>query len=159
VPCWLVHAANLEPRDEVYFTTATFDFEWLDTSARRFEVAYDEQGKRFGRLTRPYLLDDLATIQRLWQQIGGKDGLTNNQIYALRDLVEAKRSEWEGGEAFEQLCQSAVLNAEWGDRTQIELDLVKNAVISGLFTDIVELYMGIMKKKPARSAANHKEKK
>jgi hypothetical protein len=123
--CWLVHMADLEEGDQVYFTPATFDFEWLDTTARRFEIAYNDYGKRRGRLARPYLLDELQILNGAWKAIGGENGLSNNQIYALRDLIEAKREIWlenqvqdsnkqpDSEATFHQLCRDAVLNAEW----------------------------------------------
>jgi len=157
VECWLVHAHELQQGDGVYFTPATFDFEWLDNSAQRFTIAYDPQtGQRranpaWPNPTRPYLLDDLATMQRVWQIISDKDGLTNSQIYALRDLVEAKREEWGTGETFDQLCRDAVVNAQWENRQAIDLNLIAAAAQSGLLTDIIQLYMGIMKAKPHRA--------
>jgi hypothetical protein len=149
--CWLIHAAQLQPDDQVYFTPARFDFEWLDSSGRRFEIAYDEAGQRLTRPTRPYLLDDLATIQELWKMISSKDGLTSSQIYALRDLVEAKRERWGASDAFHQLCHDAVRNAQWKNRTIIDLNLITTAAISGLLADVIELYMGIMKEQPHRT--------
>jgi hypothetical protein len=151
VECWLVHANELQQGDEVYFTPATFDFAWLDTSGHRFEIAYDEQGQRLNHPIRPYLLDDLATIQQLWAVISGKDGLTSSQIYALRDLVEAKRDTWTDDGIFRQLCRDAVRNAQWKKRQASDLDLITTAAQSGLLTDIIQLYMGIMKAKPQRT--------
>jgi hypothetical protein len=123
--CWLVHMADLEEGDQVYFIPATFDFEWLDTTARRFEIAYNDDGRRCGRLARPYLLDELQMLNGAWKVIGGENGLSNNQIYALRDLIEAKREIWlenqvqdsnkqpDSEVTFHQLCRDAILNAEW----------------------------------------------
>jgi CRISPR-associated Csx11 family protein len=119
--CWLVHVADLEAQNQVYFTPATLDFEWLDTTGRRFEIAYDDQGQRRGRLSRPYLLDELKTLKDAWQIISDRGGgLTNNQIYALRDLIESKRAEWyaiptdsRSDKTFHQFCREAILNAEW----------------------------------------------
>jgi hypothetical protein len=159
-PCWLIHATDLKAGDQVYFTPATFDFEWLDSSAQRFTIAYDPQtGQRranpaWPNPTRPYLLDELATIQQVWNLIAGKDGLTSSQLYALRDLVEAKREEWSAGETFDQLCRDAVRNAQWKNRQAIDLNLITAAAQSGLLTDIIQLYMGIMKAKPQRAEEN-----
>jgi hypothetical protein len=158
--CWLVHAGDLKAGDQVYFTPATLDFEWLDTAARRFAIAYDEQsGRRRGRLTRPYLLDDLSTLTAAWECIGGQEGLTSSQIYALRDLVEAKREAWFDrpaqsltSEPFRQLCCDAVVNAEWKKPPSNEQnEKVVSWLVSGLFADMVELFMSIMKAKPQRN--------
>lgn len=156
--CWLVHAGELKAGDQVYFTPATLDFEWLDTAARRFEIAYDtETGKRLGRLTRPHLLDDLDSIQQAWCFI--KEGLTSSQIYTLRDLVEAKREAWfdRSTQSLTQLCRDAVANAEWKKPLSNEQkEQVARWLVSGLFADVVELYMGIMKAKPQRDEEREK---
>lgn len=127
---WLVHPADLVEGDEVYFTSATFDFEWLDTTGRRFEIAYDGNGKRHGRISRPYLLDELQTLNEIWHTLSYH--LTTTQIYALCDLVERKREEWKPTEAdmktpqrnvqgpgiepggmYWQFCRDAITNAGW----------------------------------------------
>lgn len=148
--CWLIHAGELQAGDQVYFTPATFDFEWLDSAGQRFAIAYDAQGRRQDSHTRPYLLDDLGTIEQVWNLISGKDGLSSSQIYALRDLIEAKRETWQTGETFTQLCNDAVDNAQWKKREAIDLCLITDAAVSGLLTDVIQLYMGILKTKPQR---------
>lgn len=154
--CWLIHAGQLEAGDKVYFTPATFDFQWLDSSSRRFEIAYDAQtGQRRNHPIRPYLLDDLATMQQVWSLIVGKNGLASSQIYALRDLVEAKREAWGAGETFSQLCCDAVRNAQWKNRQEVDFNLLIQAARSGLLTDVIQLYMGIMKEKPKWEEENH----
>jgi hypothetical protein len=150
--CWLVHAAELRQGDQVYFTPATFDFEWLDASARRFEIAYNDQGERYGRLARPYLLDDLESLQQAWHLMAGADGLASGQIYALRDTIEARRETWRTSphnETFRQLCRDAICNAEWRKRPAItSLEKLTHWAVTGLLADTVELYMGVMKQKP-----------
>lgn len=157
--CWLVHADELKKGDKIYFTPSTFDFEWLDTSARRFEIAYDETGKRLGRLTRPYLLDELDEIRRAWALISGEKGLSKSQIYALRDSVEARRESWNASsqdekETFQRFCREAILNAAWKktpSRENIESFVAWTA--NGLLADVIELYMGVMKEKTKQDKA------
>ncbi|MBX6773178.1 MAG: CRISPR-associated protein Csx11 [Chloroflexi bacterium] len=120
-PCWLVHAGELRQGDTIYFTPATFDFEWLDTTSRRFEIAYDAAGRRLAveRHRRPYLLDDLGVIQRVGRTLS--ESLSQTQRHALRDIVEQKRQIWqpdqsdcERGGFFWQFCRDAIANAQWG---------------------------------------------
>jgi hypothetical protein len=161
--CWLVHAAELQPGDQVYFTPATVDFQWLDSAGQRFAIAYDDQGRRRNHPSRPYLLDDLATMQVLWELLASQNGLTSSQIYALRDLIEIKRESWqptveqcqqEG--MFWQFCRNAVANADWkAEPTQEQMDQLAGWAISGLFADVIHLYMGIMKQKPRQEEQNH----
>ena len=74
-----------------------------------------------------------------------------DQIYALRDLVDAKRDNWVADVTFAQLCRDAVRNAQWKNRKPENLELITNAASSGLLTDVIELYMGINKAKPQRT--------
>lgn len=166
--CWLIHAAELQEGNDVYFTPATLDFQWLDSTARRFEIAYDDNGRRRNRSVRPYLLDDLSVMQKGWELIGGSDGLSNNQIYALRDLIETKRESWQPTAehwkedcqppkgVFWQFCHDAVVTAKWKKRPKPEqIDELTNWAVSGLLTDTIQLHMGIMKQKPRREDKNN----
>lgn len=172
--CWLVHAAELSKGDHIYFTPATFDFQWMDSAGARFEIAYDNHGRRRNHPTRPYLLDELETLKQTWELISGPGGLTSSQIYALRDLVEARRESWQPTATaadwqracqppvydqdgavsqkagmFWQFCHNAVVNANWKKKpTREERKQLTDRVVSGLLNDVIHLYMGIMKEKP-----------
>jgi hypothetical protein len=89
-PCWLVHAADLKEGDWIYFTPSTFDFEFLDTSARRFEVYYDENGRR-PRQTRPFYLEDLDRFDILWKIL---KTLETSQRHQVIHTIEATRENW-----------------------------------------------------------------
>lgn len=126
---WLVHAGELKKDDVVYFTPATLDFQWLDSAGRRFDISYDEGGRRRGLFRRPYLLDELGELEHIWETL--KHHLSKNQIYALRDLIEAKRAEWQemtpvvtefdlkeqltqrSDDVFWRFCYDVLANAEW----------------------------------------------
>lgn len=154
--CWLVHAGELKAGDMVYFAPATFDFEYLDTTARRFEVSYKD-GRRRGadKAQRPYLLDDLAHIADVWKTLD--EGLSTSQIKGLETLIESKRRDWEkpkGAQAlalpdddpFRQLCCDALANAEWRDeRWKESKDLLVCAAVSGMLADALELHLAIAK--------------
>lgn len=152
--CWLVHACELKAGDQVYFTSATFDFEWMDISARRFEIAYDAQGQRYDRLTRPYLLDELDDLQKAWSLIAGSDGLTTSQIHALGETIEPRREAWQASaqeETFRQLCRDAICNAAWRKKPSlVDIEKLTGWASNGLLADTMELYMEIMKFKPKR---------
>ncbi len=156
--CWLVHAGELKEGDKVYFTPATFDFEWLDVSARRFEIAYEkENGQRKERLTRPYLLDELTELDEIWEALSTH--LTKNQIYAIRDTIEDRRKEWQPDEndlkendgMFWQFCRDVLLNANWKNepwpKNERDKWLNKWATYAarGWLTDVVELHFHIIK--------------
>lgn len=157
---WLVHAADLNGGDIVYFTPATLDFQWLDSAGRRFEIAYNKQGQRRGLLRRPYLLDELETLNEIWQTLSNH--LSKNQIYIMRDLIEAKRQEWQiddqrpvDDNVFKEFCREALVNAEWkngdlpwkaeGKDREAWLGKWADYAACGWISDVIELNLQIMK--------------
>ncbi len=169
-PTWLVHAKDLRCRDVgengnvksgdvIYFTPATLDFQWLDTSGRRFEIAYDDKGSRLGVPRRPYLPNEFETLRKIWETLSSH--LTPTQIHAFRNMIEAKREEWgvseesrDESETFRQFCRDAIANIEWkkcngkypwekdGDISkQGWLDIWKDYAVRGWLNDAIELYI------------------
>ncbi|MBP6472228.1 MAG: CRISPR-associated protein Csx11 [Chloroflexi bacterium] len=146
--CWLILASQLQAGDQIYFTPATLDFQWLDSTARRFEIAYDKNGRRCDHLTRPYLLDQLDEIEEAW---GMLQSLSKNQLYALRDVIEQKRAAWFidpqdslTNETFTQFCADVVRNTKW--KTTVDLKKLTNWAITGLLANTIQLHVSIMKK-------------
>ncbi|MCW5853323.1 MAG: hypothetical protein KIT87_24865, partial [Anaerolineae bacterium] len=159
-PTWLVHVGDLKQDDEVYFTPATLDIQWLDAAARRFEVAYDDAGRRLTLPRRPYLLDDLPRFQALADALGA--GLpAASQRHALRDAIEGKRAAWQpqgeelqGGGAFWQFCRDALATADWHG-TPPNLDDWADHAARGTLTDILELYERLdLFKQPGAAASS-----
>ena len=155
-PGWLVHVKELKEGDVVYFTPATLDFIWLDTSARRFGIAYDEQGRRRGLPRRPYLLDDLEVLETIWETLS--TCLTTTQVHALNMLIEGKREAWQPGPgdgAFRHFCRDALSNAEWrqapwGDDRESWLDAWSDYAVRGWIADALELHHHVMKQSAER---------
>ena len=120
-----------------------FDFEFLDSAARRFEVSYDG-GKRRGDThpARPYYLEELNSFQELWIVLS--HGLTTTQIHNLVGLIETKRQEWrpeKDNVAFEHLVRDILNTAEWKPRPgKADFDRLVQAAVSGQLADIVEFY-------------------
>jgi len=131
---WLVHAGELQPGDRVYFTPATFDFIWLDHGGRRFEIAYDNQGKRCGTLHRPYLLDELPNLKQCWDTL--HQGLSARQIHQIQSLIEGRREQWFLEDAnsslsdltFRRFCEATLHNAEWKKKPSPSEDSVAYVV-------------------------------
>jgi len=130
-----------------------FDFEFLDTSGRRFDIYYDEHGRR-PRNTRPFYLTDIQRIADLWQYIRS---LSKSQIYQVIELIETKRTEWrvapgtkdERTEVFRKFVQSTLAGAEWPTthswHTISEQETLVQAGVDGVLTDVAELYISILK--------------
>jgi hypothetical protein len=147
-----VHVCDLQVGDEVCLMPSRFDFEFLDTAARRFEISYDKS-KRRGTMksARPCYLEQLDEIESLWCILS--EGLATTQIKNLEGIIEAKRTEWAGQneEVFKQMVRDALTNANWrpgkrpaGDK----FDKLHQAAVNGQLADVVELFMDILKSKP-----------
>ncbi len=144
--CW-AHVCELQKDDFVRFTPSTFDFEYLDTTARRFEVAYQHGQRRDpAKRQRPYLLEELDGLNAAWE---AARRLSKSQIYALDALIERKRQEWgkpiglealrlPADDPFRQLVRDAL------HETGLSLDL-ESAALRGWLRDALELHLEILK--------------
>ena len=147
----------------VFIRPSHFDFEFLDTTARRFEIHYDESGRR-PRHTRPFLLDDLDRLEGLWDRFGQ---LRLAQINQIVGTIEAAREMWnagpvwqkEGNPVFWQFVADTLAGANWPKNDNKNRDLrwhrwpkadrqeLIAAATSGELTDLVELHLQILKEK------------
>ncbi|NJR55385.1 MAG: hypothetical protein HC768_12940 [Acaryochloris sp. CRU_2_0] len=83
------------PRDrgaKIWVRPSHFDFEFLDSTARRFEIYYDENGRR-PRRTRPFYLQDLDRFDTLWTIL---QNLETSQRHQVIYAIEATREMWYG---------------------------------------------------------------
>ncbi len=141
----------------VFIRPPRFDFEFLDTTARRFEIRYDEDGRR-PRRTRPFLLNDLKRLKEIWDEMCRH--LEKSQRYQVIATIEATRETWfgadQGGKSwsdgvFRQFVADTLAGAAWpkGHKWyQIEESLRKqleDAGVTGELADLAELHMQILK--------------
>lgn len=148
---WLVHAKELKKLENVNIEPSKFDFEFMDSVSRRFEVIYDKGGKRRDplRSQRPYLLEELDDFEISWKLLS--EGLARNQIKNLVCLIETKREEWipeVGDEFFNKFVHDVLHNANWKNGTPSEIGKLEQEATSGKLRDVVELYMDILKSRP-----------
>ncbi|MBI4673597.1 MAG: CRISPR-associated protein Csx11 [Chloroflexi bacterium] len=164
-----VHVSDLKENDVVSFTPSIFDFEFLDTTARRFEVSYEGGQRRSAdKRQRPYLLEEVEQIERVWELLKPPT-LSTTQIKALDALIQAKRAEWlkqlnadestEARKTFRQFCCDALATAGWrgkpwhkfsdGDR-----QLLERAAVRGMLSDALELHVTIGKEPDALAVSN-----
>jgi len=144
--------AQLNRGSEVLYQPSRFDFTHLETTGHRYRLGYSRERRRLDpdRPTRPLLLGDITRLSEIWETL--KAGLHPTQINQLFSDLERKREGWGleypvRDEVFRRLVESAVDSAEWesgapgGEKRE---DLLE-AVTSGLFRDVIELYMKILK--------------
>jgi len=171
---WLVHVSELEKNDEIVIKPSRFDFEFLDSSTRRYEISYSEKNgsvkRRIkgensnynkkdsewkllceGKANRPYYLEQINEIFKLNEIL--EKHLSKSQIYQIIESIENKRNEWGKiesqkniKEAFKNFVKITIKNAEWKCRPDIkDLDKIISAGINGLLKDTVEIYFKILK--------------
>ncbi len=144
-----VHVCDLQQGDSVKFTSSRLDFEFLDSAARRFEISYKDGKRRDNKkCNRPYYLEELADFEKLWNIL--KNRLARTQIKGMLGLIETKREEWKAepdNETFKDFVHNVIHNANWKNGKPIEIGEIENAAVSGKLSDIVELYMDILKDK------------
>ena len=149
---WLVHVSELKEGDKVQVIPSHFDFEYLSSASQRFEISYNE-GKRRSkdRKHRPYHLDDLDEIERVWVILSTR--LSNSQIKKLNTLVEEKRRDWtdslgEKDETFKSYVENIVDNLRWKQSlTKDEKDTIIDFCAGGKLADVLEIHMSILKDK------------
>lgn len=150
---WLVHASDIKDGDILRILPSTFDFEFLDSSSRRFEVYYDDEGKRQDKtkLLRPYFLEELDEFENIWRIINPKN-LNTSQLKKIMYLLETKRDEWpvedkENIPIFRNYASDVLKNAKWKQEKpeKENFDKIVNAAVTGKLKDIIELYMSILK--------------
>ncbi len=161
------HVSDLKVRDpkmppnkgwKVWVRPSRFDFEFLDATGRRFEIYYDERGRR-PRRTRPFYLEDLDRLDELWKLM---KRLALSQRHQIIRAIEATREDWYGAEqsnqaeddnVFRQFVTDTLAGAEWpksqpwGGISREWRDKLVQAGASGELADLVELHMEILKER------------
>lgn len=167
-----VHVCDLRQDDEVAFTPSTFDFEFLDSASRRFEVYYDENGRR-PRRTRPFYLQDVERLENLWEEHFSL--FKRSQFSQMLQTIEAARERWNipvgdkalQNEVFCQFVEDTLANAKIlslraersspppgaeiasppaAARNDIPTQLIE-AAVRGELADWAEIHLEILKEK------------
>lgn len=151
-----IHAGDVQAGDQIQFAPSTFDFEFLDTTARRFDICYNPDGRRKMRFSRPFYLEDLDRLSELWRYL---QQLLPSQRHQVVSTIETTRELWYGADGYEaslhdpvfhQFVADTLAGAEWrGDAWQHPdaRDKLIQAGVRGELADLIELYMEIMKER------------
>ena len=152
---WLVHVSELRKGNTVFVTPSRFDFEYLDASARRFEISYRADGRRRDGGPRPYYLEEITDIERIWELL--RTRLATSQIKAIEGLFETSRQAWreEGSATFHGFAHDVLANAGWQEGRPPGLDALCDETVNGRLCDVIELYMDILKQRPKSEEATH----
>jgi len=156
----LLHVTDLQKGDRIDYAPSYFDFQFLETSTRRFEIKLDKDiNKRkhdiLGEKSpRPYYLENLDNFTKLWEILNDKNyKITSSQINNLNALLTSKIHDWCIGNSklnmpeFEDLVEDSIVNILRINKEDYNFKFIKDAILSGLFFDVIELYTKIMKEK------------
>ena len=156
----LIHFSEIEKGDELKIYPNLYDYEFLDSTVRRFDLYMGKKNKRphihLGHEgTCPYPLEMLSKIEELWDTLTNPTiipGLTNTKLRNIESLWLTKLKEWKvnltdtGSLGFQQWQKlvEATLNQEFPAEMR---EMLKESIYSGLFFDCLELNLRILKKK------------
>lgn len=166
-PDRLVHVSRLNAGDVVSVPVSTFDFMTLEGSARRFDIHYDDKGRRphliFGRPGRaPHLLEQMPEIIDSKSNWAAKTAWNSSQLKGLHGRFVETYENWVHG-AVDEAQRELGFNA-WRahvadvlgrylpghDRAELRKALLE-AVVDGRFFDAVEWNAYICKSSSTRS--------
>ena len=160
-----VHFYELYEKDKVKILPNYFDFEFIDTSAKRFGIMIGKNGKRVHPLfgengPRPYYLEEIEHIEELKKYLLEKEDdfkkkNTISQLHNFRTIIASKIEEWEKEDsALEEFVTDSIIHIlkirrsitkNGNEVRNPNFDFIKNTVLSGIFFDMMEIYHSITK--------------
>lgn len=168
----MIHIKEIKEGDEIYYAPSTFDFEFLDVTARRFELVYDEASglrrpctyEQYS--TRPFLLEDLDIMRDLWEVVAMNPVTrrSSTQLRHITELVEAKRLEWQVSlpdddvlATFAEQVFRRSLGKLWNEISEVRRSRLVSWISSGRWRDLMELYTSVLKLSPGEGYNDKKE--
>lgn len=155
----VVHFTEIEKGDVLSVSPNYYDFEFLDSNARRHDITLDENGRRKSNVadieSKPFLLDELnQKIICLWDDLlQGKQlkGITDTKLRNLQSLWLTKYQEWvEPDKRNKNNWKNLVacsIEKEFSQLDPEQHSLLMETIDNGLFFDTLELYLGILKER------------
>ncbi len=159
----VVHFSDIEAGDQIMVRPNYYDFEFLDSNTRRYDINLDAGKRRKSNVadfrSKPFLLDELGQkIICLWSELlQGQQlkGITDTKLRNLQSLWLTKYQEWE----VDISNKSSDNYSRWIDLVLSSIQkefkkiddghcaLLQETIENGLFFDILELYLGILKER------------
>ena len=159
----VIHCTEVQPGDKVEIYPGCYDFEFLDSNARRHDIAIGQNNRRFSSVTgfeaKPCLLDEMRQkIICTWKNFKDSPsaiGITDTKLRNLQSLWLTKYQEWQvykgarKDDAFRHWLDlvSSSIKKELQGLNKDSLALLQETIGTGLFFETLELYYGIMKEK------------
>jgi hypothetical protein len=153
----LRHATELEAGQHVQVERSTFDFEFLDSASRRFEISYEDHsgnrrrtpGELEHRSHRPIALERLHELRAISNLL--TERLATRPMKILEGLLAAKQRDWgmERENVPAEFVRNVLANLELlPDRPPFvdsERDWLVRAFHDGLLQDALEIHFGVEK--------------
>jgi len=162
------HVSELSEGEEIFFEPSLFDFEFLDSNVRRFDIGKKRKHWLFTgseSRSKPYLLWDIENFERLRELVIEKLELTTTQVMNLYEMLMSKIEEWDlkdvkklkNDELFKRFVDNAIKDiplrlkvvdgkkSSKGKIVREDYEFLKNSILSGMFFDFVDLWHTILK--------------
>ena len=153
----LLNVSKLIENDKVAIYTNHFDFEFLDTTARRLEIGY-ENWKRNDqselRGPRPYYLEEFNTVFDAVWKLFDRSTISQTQIKKIQSQLAKLNLDWAGHESskeFKTQIENILINIGtrewWNSMEKDEQELLMQVCLDRTIFDILEFYNSILKSK------------
>lgn len=109
---WIDTTQSVSPGDKFIVYPNTFDFEFLDTNARRNDIYYDGENKRYIdiKIMRPYDIEDWKYFEN-FKKYFSRDDKSSSQLQKLTSLIYSKLEDWkDDAESVKKFMISAFRN-------------------------------------------------
>lgn len=163
MPGDVVHFTKIQAGDRLCLQPNFYDFEFLDSNIRRHCIGIDTDLRRGSSVacfrSRPFLLDELdQKIMQIWKDLirGGQlSGITDSKLRNLQSLWLTKYQEWGIGldtpdtddlQRWIELIEASIAK-EFPKITEQTRDILLEIIKNGVFFDMMELYLSILKMK------------
>ncbi len=161
------HVKDLQEGDKVLFYPSKFDFLYLDSNIRRFDVGEKRRHWLFKKTSpKPYNLKDIEKFERLKKLLLEKLSLTASQLLNLYGLLIAEIQEWGLDRVeklpiedlnFKDLIKNSILSiplrlkisdtTKKGEITQKDFEFFKDSILNGMFFDLIDMWHTVLKRK------------
>ena len=161
---WLVNAIKLENNGKVQIYPNYFDFEFLDTTARRLEIRYDQDHKRINRTSlrgpTPYYFEEFFDVfKKVWSLL--EESMTTSQLKNVQSNLAKLHLDWDCCSTIKPenyystlktQIENILINAGnskwWASLEEKDKELILGVCIDKTIFDILEFYNSILKMKP-----------